>query len=137
MDKNNTIVMVIEKSSDHYGAYSENCDGIYAAGDSIEDVRKDTEEAIRLIKEELPKSQWPEPLKGDYNIVYKCDTQSFLKFYRDTMSLAGLQEITGVNQKQLSSYLNGRTKPQKAQRARINKGIQKFAHELLDISVMA
>ncbi|MBO7082810.1 MAG: hypothetical protein J6W30_03075 [Bacteroidales bacterium] len=44
------IVMVIEKSSDHYGAYSENCDGIYAAGKNIEAVKSDTFEAIRLLK---------------------------------------------------------------------------------------
>lgn len=48
------IIMIIEKSKDHFGAYVENCDGIYAAGDSIEAVKMDTVEAIRLLKETKP-----------------------------------------------------------------------------------
>ncbi len=136
MATSKTIVMVIERSSDFYDAYSKNCNGIYAAGANIEEVRANTEDAIRLIKEELPKSQWPEELLGDYEIVFECDTKSFLEFYRDTLSLAGLQEITGINQKQLSSYLNGRTSPPRAQREKINSGIRKFANELLEMSVI-
>lgn len=65
------ILMAIEKTSDFYSAYSENCDGIYAAGESIADVKSDTEEAIRLIKKNLPEDQWPEVIKGDYEIEYR------------------------------------------------------------------
>lgn len=65
------IIMVIEESENHYGAYSENCEGIYAAGDTIEAVMADTTEAILLIKKNLPSNQWPSPLLGDYEIVWK------------------------------------------------------------------
>ena len=34
------IIMIIEKSNDHFGAYSENCEGIYAAGDSMQNPVK-------------------------------------------------------------------------------------------------
>lgn len=44
------IIMVIEKSKDFYDAYSDNCDGIYAAGGSIDEVKKDVENAIATIK---------------------------------------------------------------------------------------
>ena len=44
------IIMIIEKSKDFFDAYSDNCDGIYAAGDSIEAVKADAMEAISLIK---------------------------------------------------------------------------------------
>lgn len=63
--------MSIEKTSDFYSAYSENCDGIYAAGESIADVKSDTEGAVRLIKKNLPEDQWPEAIKGDYEIEYR------------------------------------------------------------------
>ena len=46
--------MIIEKSKDFFDAYSDNCDGIYAAGDSIEAVKADAMEAISLIKKNLP-----------------------------------------------------------------------------------
>ncbi len=55
--------MIIEKSRNHYGAYAENGDGIYAAGNTIEEVQADTEQAIALIKSELPESQWPTAIR--------------------------------------------------------------------------
>lgn len=72
------IIMTIEKSANYYDAYSENCDGIYAAGASIEEVKLDTYEALRLIKETLPEDRWPEPLRGEYDVTFKVDTKSFL-----------------------------------------------------------
>ncbi len=129
------ILMTIEKTSDFYSAYSENCDGIYAAGESIADVKSDTEEAVRLIKKNLPEDQWPEAIKGDYEIVYKLDPVSFLKYYSGFLSLSGLGKITGINPKQLSNYLNGRAVPRRRQLDRISEGIHKFANELLNVSL--
>lgn len=71
-----TIIMVIEESENHFGAYSVNCEGIYAAGDSIEAVKADTLQAIYLIKKNLPKTQWPSQLLGDYDIVWKFAPRS-------------------------------------------------------------
>ncbi|MCD8203385.1 MAG: hypothetical protein LUD48_07070 [Prevotella sp.] len=125
------IIMMVEKTKDFYDAYSENCDGIYAAGDSIDAVKKDTEEAIRLIKKKLPEERWPKQIRGEYELVFKLDPQSFLRYFKDCMSLAGLERITGINQKQLSAYLNNRSKPRKRQVERINDGLHRFAIELL------
>lgn len=129
------IIMVIEKSGDFYDAYSDNCEGIYAAGDSIEAVKADTQKAIALIKKEWPENEWPEQLKGDYEIQYKLDARSFLEYYKGIISLAGLEKITGINQKQLSNYLNNHAKPRPKQTERINEGIHRFAHELLNITL--
>lgn len=63
--------MNISASNDSFGAFSENCEGIYAAGDTIEDTKADTYEAIRLIKENLPEDRWPEQIKGEFEIVWK------------------------------------------------------------------
>ena len=129
------IIIVIEKSKDHFGAYSENCDGIYAAGSSIDEVKTDTFEAIRLLKENLPEERWPEPLKVEYEIEWKLDVPSFLEYYSHFMSLSGMEKMTGINQKQLSNYLNRRTTPRKKQSDRICEGIHRFAEELLSITL--
>lgn len=129
------IIMVIEKSKDFYDAYSENCEGIYAAGGSIDDVKKDTEAAISLIKRDYPESEWPAPLRGEYEIEWKMDVQSFLEYYKDYLSLSGLEKITGINQKQLSNYLNRRARPRKKQVERISEGLRKFASELLSVTL--
>ncbi len=129
------IIMIIEKSEDYFSAYSDNCDGIYAAGNSIEAVKKDTYEAIRLIKKNLPEERWPKEIKGEFEIEWKLDTQSFLEYYSKFMSLAGMERITGIHQKQLSNYLNHRSTPRRKQAERIMNGIHKFASELLSLTL--
>ena len=108
--------------------------GIYAAGESIEAVKKDVEHAISILKK-YPANQQPAPLRGEYEIEWKFDVQSFLEYYKDYLSLAGLEKITGINQKQLSNYLNERSKPRRKQVERISQGLHKFAAELLAVTL--
>ncbi len=129
------IIIVIERSADLFDAYSDNCDGIYGAGDTLEACKADIETSIRQIKEKLPIEQWPEELKGEYELEYKLDAQSFLEYFSQYLSLAGMERITGVNQKQLSNYLNRRSKPRKQQIERISKGLRRFASELLSMTL--
>ena len=129
------IRIIIEKSSDLYCAYSENCDGIYAAAETLDGVKADTIEAIRLIKKNLPEDRWPRQLKGEYELEYKLDVASFLEYYSKYLSLAGLGKITGINQKQLSNYLNRRAVPRQKQVDRIAQGLHKFASELMTITL--
>lgn len=129
------ITIIIERSKDLFDAYSENCDGIYGAGDTIEACKADIETSIREIKEKLPMDRWPEQLKGEYELVWKLDAQSFLDYYSDFISLAGMERITGVNQKQLSNYVHHRAKPRRQQVDRIREGLHKFAHELLSLTL--
>ncbi len=127
--------MNISASKDMFGAFSENCEGIYAGGDTIKEVQDDTYEAIRLIKKNLPEDRWPEQIKGEFEIEWKFDVPSFLEYYSSFMSLAGMEKLTGINQKQLSNYLNHRAVPRKKQADRIISGIHRFAHELLSITL--
>lgn len=129
------ITIIIERSKDLFDAYSENCDGIYGAGETIEACKADIETSIREIKEKLPMDRWPEQLKGEYELVWKLDAQSFLDYYSDFISLAGMERITGVNQKQLSNYVHHRAKPRRQQVDRIREGLHKFAHELLSLTL--
>ncbi len=127
--------MIIEKSKDFFDAYSDNCDGIYAAGESVDAVKVDTLEAIRLIKENLPEERWPKQIRGDFEIEWKFDVPSFLEYYSNFISLAGMERMTGINQKQLSNYLNHRSVPRAKQADRILSGIHRFARELLSITL--
>ena len=129
------IIMNISASKDMFGAFSENCDGIYAAGDTIEATKADTYEAIRLIKKNLPEDRWPEQIKGEFEIEWKFDVPSFLEYYGTIMSLSGMEKLTGVNQKQLSNYLHHRAVPRQKQADRIITGLHKFAREILSITL--
>ena len=127
--------MIVGASKDMLNAYSNNCEGIYAGGDTIEEVKADTYEAIRLIKKNLPEDRWPSQIKGEFEIEWKFDVPSFLEYYSNFISLAGIEKMTGVHQKQLSNYLNHRAVPRQKQADRIISGIHRFARELLSITL--
>lgn len=127
--------MNISASKDMFGAFSENCEGIYAAGDSIEATKADTYEAIRLIKKNLPEERWPEQIKGEFEIEWHFDVPSFLEYYGGIISLSGMEKLTGINQRQLSNYLNHRSVPRRKQADRIITGMHKFAREILSITL--
>lgn len=128
--------MNICASSDSFGAYSENCDGIYAAGNTIEECKKDVVTAIELIKKNLPEEQWPEQIKGEYRLVWHYDVQSLLLYYGTMLSLSGLERVTGIHQKQLWAYMHGRSRPRKQQKERIEESLHRFADELADVGVI-
>lgn len=128
--------MNICASSDSFGAYSENCDGIYAAGNTIEECKKDVVTAIELIKKNLPEEQWPEQIKGEYRLVWHYDVQSLLLYYGTMLSLSGLERVTGIHQKQLWAYMHGRSRPRKQQKERIEESLHRFADELSDVGVI-
>lgn len=131
-----TISINICASSDSFGAYSENCDGIYAAGDTVEDCKKNVLAAIDLIKKELPAERWPEQIKGDYKIVWRYDAQSLLLYYGSLLSLSGMERITGIHQKQLWNYMHGRSKPRSQQKHRIEDALHSFAGELSEMRLI-
>lgn len=131
----NELIISICASSDSFGAYSENCDGIYAAGNTIEECKRDVLTVIELIKSELPVERWPEPIRGEYTIVWKYDTQSLLLYFGGIMSLSGLEQITGIHQKQLWSYMHGRSKPRAQQKQRIETSLHRFGQELATMAL--
>lgn len=128
--------MTICASGDSFGAYSENCRGIWAAGDTVEKCKADAEEAINLIKSNLPESQCPEQIRGDYEIEWRYDIESFMYYYGSLISLAGMERITGINQKQLWAYMHGRRKPRQAQKEKIANSLHKFAKDLAEAVIM-
>jgi len=64
---------------------------------------------------------------------FKYDTASFLSYYSNVLSLAGLGRLTGVAQGQLSHYVTGRRKPSPKTVRKIEKSLHDFADEIRQI----
>jgi len=64
---------------------------------------------------------------------YHYDTASFLKYYTAYFSLAGLSRMTGINQGQLSHYVNGKRNPSKRTVQKIDRSIHAFANRLSQV----
>ena len=64
---------------------------------------------------------------------FRYDVPSFLQQYAYALTLAGLERITGVNQKQLSHYINGVRKPSKATVRKIEEKLKAFGNEIASV----
>lgn len=61
---------------------------------------------------------------------FSYDVASFLEYYSKIISLAGLERLTGVNQRQLSHYVTGHRKPSKTTTVKIQSKLHEFGEEL-------
>ena len=128
-----TIEAIIERAED--GTFDIFCrDEIFSgAGKSIEEAKKDLTRQMEFYKETAVKEgfKYPTFLDEGFEIVYRIDAPSLMKYYvgAGVFSLAGLEKVTGINQKQLWSYLNG-TRPRRRQSERIEAGFRALSRDL-------
>ena len=108
--------------------------GLLGQGDSvqeaIDDFRNSRDEIITYYKEV------GKPFPEDLEFVFKYDTASFLAYYSNVLSLAGLGRLTGIAQGQLSHYVTGRRKPSQKTVQKIEKSLHKFADEISQVQLV-
>ena len=129
------IKVIIEKTKNMFSSYADNVPGIYGGGDTVEEAKNSILEAIRLLEKHNDKKNIPPILKGEYSIVYKYDTESFLKHYKGIFTNSALERITGINQKQFHHYASGLKKPRRAQAKKIESALHRLGNELLSIEL--
>lgn len=132
-----TVNAFIERGND--GMYSVYVDledktlnyGIHGTGKTVQDAVSDFHSAYEGMKE-YHKQKGKDFVEAKFN--FKYDLPSFLQYYSNKLSLAGLERITGVNQGQLSHYINGYRKPSKRTVEKIEKGLHEFAKEISQVN---
>ncbi|MDQ6763177.1 MAG: type II toxin-antitoxin system HicB family antitoxin [Bacteroidota bacterium] len=129
------IKIIIERSKDHYNAYAENVKGVYGAGDTVAEAKQSILDSIKLLKKYNEDKNIPKILKGDYELVFKFDTESLLNYYNGIFSKAALERITGINQKQIQHYSTGLKRPRPTQVKRIETALHKLGAELLAVEL--
>jgi predicted RNase H-like HicB family nuclease len=129
------VKIIIERSKDHFSAYAENVEGIYGGGDTPEEAKKSIVEAIELLKKHNKSKNVPAILKSKYELVFKFDTEILLKYYKGIFTKAGLERITGINQRQIQHYSSGLKKPRLTQAKKIESALHKLGKELLAIEL--
>jgi len=132
-----SIEAIIERASD--GTYSVYCkDEMFnGMGDTPELAKQNMVEQIKFFKETSIEDNYKYPffLDAEYEIKYKFDTQSLLEYYSGVITPAALERLTGINKKQLWSYLHGRSKPRRTQVDKIEKALHALGNELSSISL--
>lgn len=131
------VIVVIERAENNFSAYVQDVDGITATGKTIEEIKTSIINAVEEYKSACRNLglEVPAELKGDYEIAFELDIQSFLMIYQGIFTKSGLEKLTGINQKQLWHYANGVTKPRQAQRRKIESALHRLGNELLSLSL--
>jgi predicted RNase H-like HicB family nuclease len=132
-----TIKVVIERADKNYSAYLDGIDGIVTTGKTVDEIKTNMYEAIDALVEECTElgCNVPEELQGDFELVFQMDVKSLLDFYAGIFSKAGLERITGINQKQLWHYSSGNRKPRPEQALKLESALHKLGKELLSINL--
>jgi len=131
------IEAIIERAKD--GTFSVYCTSemFHGMGETAEAAKKDMLNQMEFFKKTAIEEgfSYPSFLNENFEVVYKFDAESLLEYYSGILSLSGLEKITGINQKQLWSYLHRKSKPRKAQVEKIEKGLHALGSELISISL--
>lgn len=132
-----TLTVIIERCDNNYSAYIQGIDGIIAVGNTIQAIKSGIIKSINTLIEDCKEygGEIPSELQGDYTIIYKMDTRSLLQFYSKIFTKAGLERITGINQKQLWHYATGNRNPRPEQSLKIETALHQLGEELLAINL--
>lgn len=129
-----TVRAILSKGPDDYGAWLEDLQGVYGAGDTPKAALENLKESMEIYA--LHNGDAPGWLrKGTYTMRYKFDAESVLNFYRGIFTNAALERITGINQKQIQHYASGLKKPRPAQLKKIESAFRKLGNELLALEL--
>ena len=104
--------------------------GIHGNGKTAKEAVADFISGYEAMKE-FHNQKGKKFVEAKFEYVY--DTASFLAYYSNVLSLAGLQGITGVNQGQLSHYVTVRRKPSSKTVEKIEKSLHAFAKEISQV----
>ncbi|MDR1197660.1 MAG: helix-turn-helix domain-containing protein [Prevotellaceae bacterium] len=115
-----------------YGVYVDLNDntlnyGIHGDGATVHKAIEDFQ-ASYLEMKELYAEENKKFVEAEFEFIY--DTASFLQYYTNYFSLAGLSRLTGIHQGQLSHYVTGKRNPSKQTIEKIDNSIHSFAEKL-------
>ena len=128
-----TVKAIIEMGTDGtYGVYIDLEEkrlsyGIIGDGNTVQEAVADFKNSYEEMK-----TYYAEIGKNfqEVEFEYQYDMASFLNYISGKITLSGLQRITGVNQGQLSNYLNGYRRPSKRTIHKMERSLHSFGKEI-------
>ena len=131
---NMSVTAIIERGCDgRYSVYIQDKNypyGIIGTGDTVMEAKADFQCGYDEMKAYVTDKG---DVFKDVDICFKYDIPSFLQEFAYAFSLAGLERITGVNQKQLGHYISGYRRPSEKTIRKIESGIHHFSGLLASV----
>ncbi len=135
METKKKIEVKVSWAESNFGAYwsEENIGAVVVTGKTLPKLKHNFSEAFQFNIEGCKEDgiELPSYLtEGNYEIIYVLDTVALLKESEEYVTLKAVSKASGINERQLSRYASGATKPQPSQRLRIKEGLARIAMSL-------
>ena len=125
---------ILSKGPEDFGAWFENLNGVYGAGTTVSEAKKNLMNGLELYaKHNQDAPSWIK--SKSYKIVYKFDAESILNYYRGIFTNAALERITGINQRQIQHYASGAKRPRPQQLKKIETAFHQLGQELISVEL--
>lgn len=130
-------VVEIFFANKNFSAYVPLLPGCISTGSTPDGIKSNILEAIQFHLEGMREDGDPIPssFKGKFELVFKFDTQSLLKYYKNVITGSALEKYSGINQKQLNHYANLHRKPKEDQIKKIEAAFHDLGRELLAVQL--
>jgi predicted RNase H-like HicB family nuclease len=131
------VIVNVEHSGKNFAAYIDQLPGCTTTGSSVSEIESNMREAIAGHIEVAQEygDKVPAVFLGKYELVLKFDTAALLAIYKGVFTMAALERLTGIPQRQLQHYSSELKKPRPAQSKKIVEGFHKLGRELLTVDL--
>ena len=104
-------------------------------GSTIQELKANLLEALDVYVEACKENgcDLPKELKGQYRVEFSMDVKTLLTLLDGTFTKAGLERLTGINQKQLWHYAQGGSSPRRTQILKIENALHSLGNALLSL----
>ena len=119
-----------------YTAYCNDHPAIIGGGNSPEEAIEELQETLRIIKADGKDVAftYPEWLDDEYEFEVHWNIQDLMAYYSGIITPSALGRLSGINPKQVWSYMSGRSKPRRAQLEKMESALHRLGQELTRLS---
>ena len=131
------VIIEISFVENSYSAHVPLLPGCVSTGETPDEMKANILEAISFHLEGMKDDgdTIPDSFIGDFELEYKFDIQSLLKYYKNVITGSALEKYSGINQKQLNHYANLHRKPKAEQIKKIESAFHNLGRELMSVQL--
>ena len=110
---------------------------LFGGGSTPDAAVEELRQTLRLIKEDGRDAVhvFPEWLDGEYEFRTTWNIRDLMAYYAGIITPSALGRLSGINPKQVWSYMHGMSRPRKAQLDKMEEALHRLGQELIHISV--
>ncbi len=120
-----------------YSAYCTDHPSLFGSGNTPSEALEELNETLRIVREDgkdmVP--AYPDWLDGDYEFRTTWNVRDLMTYYAGIITPSALGRLSGINPKQVWSYMHGKSKPRKAQVDKIGAALNRLGQELIRVSI--